>query len=456
MQTMQKKAQTPRRPEIILFLIFVILTVGFWVLAWRRHVTYVRASTEATSSVMYKTIEEKENIFVRFDMEAYDIIQNNYWKKSTDAEMAELFQMSFTKAASSTLGQVTKDRAGTAKMLKEGFSLITDEGRKKELARNTLVIALYNLPPTGRNGVLSTKAETALRETVSNIDRSKDLYQNLGLDKGSSIEVVEKVYQEKKKELEQKDTPEAKEELKQATYAHEVLAKPDSKVFYDKNQIEPTVFTEVIKGKTLYVHINKIAPTTLREFGLSILLASTTKDLDSMIIDIRGNIGGALDFAPYFLGLFLGERQYAFDLFHQGDYTVHRTMLSKLPELSRYKEIALLTDEMTQSTAELLSASFKRFRLGHVIGKTTRGWGTVENTYPITTALTQGETYSLLLVNSITLRDDGEPIEGRGVDPDIDIRMTGWEKNLEDRFRLPSIISAIKVVISQNPIKAFQ
>jgi len=33
-----------------------------------------------------------------------------------------------------------------------------------------------------------------------------------------------------------------------------------------------------------------------------------------MIIDLRGNIGGDLDFPQAFLGLFIGPNQYAFDL----------------------------------------------------------------------------------------------------------------------------------------------
>jgi C-terminal processing protease CtpA/Prc len=450
---MQKKVQTPRKPEIVLFLILIIFTIGFWVIAWRHHVTSFSQSTTASSTVLYKTKEEQESIFVRFDMEAYDSIHDNYWKKSTDEDMAELFQLSFAKAASSTISQVTKDRAGTAKMLQEGFASLNDDVKRKELALNTLAVVLYNLPPTGRNGVLTNKAELAFRDTVSNIDRSKNLYDNLGLAKGAPVDSVNQAYTEKKEELQKVDTKEAHEQLKQVEYAHSVLANNDSKLFYDKDQIEPTVFTEVIQGKTLYVHLTKIAPTTLREFGLSIVAASSTKDLDSMIIDLRGNIGGALDFASYFLGLFIGEHQYAFDLFHQGDYSVHRTMLSKLPELSRYKEIALLTDTMTQSTAELLSATFKKFKIGIVIGNGTRGWGTVENTYPLRTVLTPGESYSLLLVNSITLRDDGEPIEGRGIDPDIDIRMANWEKTLPDHFHLPSIIKAIKAVLIKEPTK---
>src|SRR3989338_9633654 len=46
----------------------------------------------------YKTPEEAD-AYVRFDMEAYDIILANFWKKSSDAELADLFRLSLAKAA---------------------------------------------------------------------------------------------------------------------------------------------------------------------------------------------------------------------------------------------------------------------------------------------------------------------------------------------------------------------
>ena len=57
------------------------------------------------------------------------------------------------------------------------------------------------------------------------------------------------------------------------------------------------------------------------------------------------------------------------------------------------------------------------------------------------------EKYILLLVNSITLREDGQPIEGRGVDPDVDISKPNWQANLPKYFKSQSLISAIKQVV---------
>jgi len=221
---------------------------------------------------------------------------------------------------------------------------------------------------------------------------------------------------------------------------------------YDEHNIEPTAFSRTI-GKTLYFNLTKISPTTLQEFALAVENASSTAGLDSMILDLRGNAGGALDFTQYFLGLFIGKDQYAFDLFHQGEYAVQRTVLPQFDRLNRYKEIALLTDGNTQSTAELTTVAFKRFKLGYVVGTKTRGWGTVENTYPLKTQIDDKTKYSLLLVNNLTLRGDNQPVEGRGVEPDVDTSKAGWQSELSKYFTSPSLIQALRSVAAKPPVQ---
>jgi carboxyl-terminal processing protease len=191
----------------------------------------------------------------------------------------------------------------------------------------------------------------------------------------------------------------------------------------------------------------------LQEFENAVSDASTTPGLSSMIIDLRGNIGGSLADAASLLGYFEGANQYAFDLYSQGAYDPVRTTANLDPNLARYTEMAVLTDDMTQSTAEILTASLKRYRLVYVVGSTTRGWGTVENTFPMTTTVDASTTYALLLVHAITLRDDQQPIQGRGVDPDVNIADANWKSELSTYFRSASIIAALKKEADQPPIQ---
>ncbi len=390
----------------------------------------------------YQTAAERDK-YVRFDMEVYDEIAKVYWQKSKDSDLANLFMLSVNKAANTNLSLSTSTRAGTAELLSKIFSEATSTESKKQLAINTVIIALYNIVPVGRDQLLSQKQETELRQNVSNINPSKDLYGDLGLAKGADINEVDQAYKQKTSELKNATTSEAKAELEKVKYSHSVLADRDSKSFYDEAKIEPTLGKKII-GSTLYLDLSKISPTTLIELARAVDNASTTKGLNSLILDLRGNIGGSLDFLPNFFGLFVGKDQYAFDFYQQGNYIPERTVQSKFPELDRFKEIVILTDNMTQSTAELTTATFKKFHMATIVGQTTRGWGTIENTYPINTEIDPTEKYSLLLVNSITLREDNQPIEGRGVDPDVNIRNPNWKNELSKFIKSQSLIEAVK------------
>jgi C-terminal processing protease CtpA/Prc len=59
----------------------------------------------------------------------------------------------------------------------------------------------------------------------------------------------------------------------------------------------------------------------------------------------------------------------------------------------------------------------------------------------------------MLLVHSLTLRDDNQPIESRGVDPDVAISNPDWRAELVKYFRSSSLIEALRSEASKPPIK---
>src|SRR6266404_2604200 len=78
--------------------------------------TYFVPAKQPVTAIAYATPEESD-AYVRFDMEAYDSILKNYWKKVPEADLAQLFQQSLQKASSSSTPLTTNARKGTAKML---------------------------------------------------------------------------------------------------------------------------------------------------------------------------------------------------------------------------------------------------------------------------------------------------------------------------------------------------
>lgn len=429
----------------IFFLILFILT------AFGGYYLYGDKLFIENKPLLYQTPEE-EDVFVRFGMEAFDTILQNYWDEPKNYNLPTIFKLSLEKATGMPQNLASTTREATASMFASALQSATSSEMKKKIIVDTLIVATYNLQPVGRNGILSTAQETEFRQNVANINPEKNLYQSVGLEKGASESEVATAYKKIQAELRASTTPEAKELLTQAEYANKVLTNPNNKKLYDENQMEPTVWATKF-DRTLYLYIDKISPATFMEFAQAIESASSTKNLDSLILDVRGNVGGSLDFVQNFLGIFIGPNQYAFDLFKQGKYEAQRTVQPKFNLLDRYSEIAIITDNMTQSTAEVVSATFKRLRLGKTVGTTTRGWGTVENTYPIQAEIDPNMKYTLLLVNSITLRDDNQPIEGRGVDPDVNTTDANWKTKLKNQFRNTSLIKALESTATKAPIK---
>lgn len=347
-------------------------------------------SSQSAAAASFKTPEEKESEYVRFVMEAYDIIEKNYWQKAPDDKLANHFQLSLEKAAATSSAIAATDRATAAKMLDTVFDQLASDEEKKNLAIGIMQVALFNLAPQGRNQFLSAEEQRVVQDTVNNVDPAT-------------------------------------------------------------GEAEPTVFSQKM-GSTLYISIDRMSPITVAEFT-EILEAASSTPYSSMIIDLRGNIGGALDQVPHFLGLFLGTKQYAFDLFHQDNFEVIRSPAGRFAALDRYREIAVLTDTMSQSSAEVFAAAMKRFNLAIVVGTNTRGWGTVEGTYQLTTEIDPKTKYGLMLVYALTLRDDNQPIDGVGVDPDISTKEKNWQSILPQHFRSTSLIEAIKTALAKPPLQ---
>lgn len=215
----------------------------------------------------------------------------------------------------------------------------------------------------------------------------------------------------------------------------------------ETGKVEPTIFTKLIGSNILYLQFKKFSPTSLDEFQKAFEQYKDNAGLNSLILDLRGNIGGAIDATAYFLGFFLGKNQYAFDFYHKGEYLPFKTPTDKLSSIQKYKQVVVLVDQATQSSAEMMAASMKKYHIGVVVGVPTKGWGSVERVFKLDNQMSEREKYSIFLVHSITLRDDNQPIEGRGVDPDVNVKSPDWEQQLFSYFKNQPLIEAIKSIL---------
>lgn len=387
------------------------------------------------------SVADNHSANTRLLLEIFDSVKKNYWEVADDKKLTAFFGLAVQKVATTSPLSATSSPSEFADYLEKAIMSKPEAERKgATLAIGELVLS--NLAPFGRSHLFTTSQEKELRDNVSNIHPDKDLYASLGVPKDASAETIEKEYNAKLALLKKEKTPEAEQKVKDLAYAKDVLTDTNKKTLYDTQKIEPTLFLKPLSSSTLYLNLTKFSPTTLNEFVDTVKKMSAYPSARTLILDMRGNIGGSFDIVPYLSGFFIGPGQYAFDLFKQGNYIPFKTPTQKIPELSSLKQTIVLIDGNTQSSAELFASVLKKYNKATIVGTHSKGWGTIENTFPLATSL-GGDKYTLFLVHSITIRDDGEPIEGRGVDPDIDIGVKNWQKTAKDRFEDTKLVSLL-------------
>lgn len=400
------------------------------------------AQTQNTAT--YATKEEADP-YVRFDMELYDSIGTNYWASLVSFDLPNLYKQALDKVTSKNNPLSIHDRNGTAAMIAEALKNATSSDAKRDMVAMTGAVVLYNLPPIGRNGLHSEQQETEFRQYVSNVNPSSDLYGDLGVAKNATVDQVKTAFAEKSAALEGTTSESGKAELAKVTYAKEVLTNNTNRTLYNDKHIEPTVFSHVY-GQTLYVYNKRVSPTTIQEVQSIFDNASTTPHLENLIIDLRGNIGGAFDFMQMFMGFFVGQGKYAFTISHKDQKQSYPTLGNQLNSIKRYKNIVMMVDGDTKSTAELTAVDFKYLGLATIVGKRTGGWGTIENSYEIKAPIDPHQKYFAFLVNNVTVRPDGTLIEGNGMQPDVDMAQQDWQQKLPQFIKSADLITAIKKV----------
>jgi len=417
-------------------------------------IVYSLVKSHQQKNLEKETASQTKNIYADFLLEVYDTIQQNYWNKISDEQLTSLYKLAAQKLLGQEQNLPSNDKNGLAQMVEE-ITKNMDEAKKKEFSAQIANLVLVNLQPFGRSALKKEQLEQQLTEKVKNINPESDLYKTLGIGEGASQEELDKAYQEKINELEpqQNTSTEAKDQLEKIQYAYRVLSDAQSKEIYDETKSEPTVSGKLMSPEILYLNISKISPTTLEDLKRETDKFDAGENLNTLILDLRGNIGGSLDMLQYLLGPFIGPNRYAFEIFQQGNYDPFKTKFGWLPGMVRYKKVAVLIDGKTQSSAEVMATALKEYNVGVLVGTKTKGWGTIEKVYELKNQINDSEKYSVFLVNHLTIRDDMLPIEENGVEPVINIEDTNWKKQLSAYFDNNNIIKAIEGVLKSEPGK---
>lgn len=157
-------------------------------------------------------------------------------------------------------------------------------------------------------------------------------------------------------------------------------------------------------GKRLgYIHVWSYAGQDYQSILEDELSTGKLKDAEALIWDLRDGWGGA---HPRYLDLFNARAPDMTMIDREGDTSV--------ASFKWRKPAALLINAGTRSGKEVLTYGFKKYGLGEVIGTRTAGALLAGRGYLLSDA-------SFLMVAVNDVKVDGERLEGKGVEPTIEV-----------------------------------
>ncbi len=149
-----------------------------------------------------------------------------------------------------------------------------------------------------------------------------------------------------------------------------------------------------------------------------LLIELTDKDkINGLVIDLRGNGGGALTEAISLTGLFIRKGPVVQVKNSQGKVQVDR---DPDPEIIYDGPLVVLVDRYSASASEIFAGAIQDYRRGLIIGEPTFGKGTVQNLVRLNRFSKDDKPLGQLKVTIAQFfRINGDSTQHRGVIPDI-------------------------------------
>ena len=162
-----------------------------------------------------------------------------------------------------------------------------------------------------------------------------------------------------------------------------------------------------------YIKITNFASNTFNQFQTA-LNELEENDIESLIIDVRDNLGGQLEVATQIASLFLTKDKVVYQLNTNG---IIQPIYSTGPG-SFQKPITVLINGATASASEVLAIALQESADATVIGTTSYGKGTIQESYKLSTGA------SIKFTVQEWLSPNGNTVNEVGVKPDIEVSET--------------------------------
>jgi carboxyl-terminal processing protease len=186
---------------------------------------------------------------------------------------------------------------------------------------------------------------------------------------------------------------------------------------FSPDPLPPLVTSKLLAGDIGYVQMYEFYPNAGSEVLAALSKLEKKAKLRGVIVDVRGNHGGAPAGVAGLVGLFEHGRPWGYSCPLTGACTAEYPN-SKMPLL--HLPLAVLTDRDCESACEMFASAVKDQHLGTLIGDRTAGLTGAATVF--FSLLNDGS--ALQLTTSTVLGPDHEIIDGIGVAPDYYIPLT--------------------------------
>ena len=146
-----------------------------------------------------------------------------------------------------------------------------------------------------------------------------------------------------------------------------------------------------------------------------------SKNVQSLVLDLRDNTGGLLQQSVQVANAFIGSGPIVFEDSHQGEQVFNAQsdqLIASLP-------LAVLVNRMTASGAELVAGAIQDDQRGILIGQKTYGKGTVQEIFPLS------DKSSLHITAAEWITPKHHTLDGVGLQPDIAVTLDTQGRDLE-------------------------
>jgi carboxyl-terminal processing protease len=222
----------------------------------------------------------------------------------------------------------------------------------------------------------------------------------------------------------------------------------------DNNNIDynlklDTLYVPAISTNTIEQNNHKIGYIYISTFSSSLhdqvakaLTKLENENIDSLILDVRGNGGGYLSAATDTASIFLKKGQVIYSL---EDKSTNKTTYDETDE-SRNYPIVVLIDSGSASASEILTGALKDSYGAILVGNKSYGKGKVQQTYQL-------DDGSMVKYTSAKwFRPNGECVDEVGITPDyvIDLKYNKDEDGNITDFEDTQLNKAVEVISNIN------